>query len=976
MFIIISFVGSKWKSFSYLAVQYDKENGFTTWLHLLRKEISNVSSEISTLFNDVISKMTDAQWKEIWKDENGWDNFIAKNKIADENFKEFLGTVGDAKFDLQDYQQWLIQGGKTTSTFTSFTKKAGTALKSFGAAIASMAVNWAIGQIIGAASTAISNYIHRVEKANEAMKTAVSEYDSAKLSLESINSELDEQNKQIDELLSKDKLTYAEQGQLEELQAITKELMLQQDIAERNAERAAKEAAEKTVDAYKKQYGQYDISKEVLNGKITNVEETGIFPLSDGENDVVGNVAAYVRATELLEEARANYANALKNGEDTTSFANDVQFYIDLVDDYSDALDNSISDLQEKRLTLEEEYNKVVEKREKGIDPLTSSEQDVITTYESIYDAMKLVYEYSNQNAWNDMEISNIFNTAGIEKTKDELVAMAKAGELSPETIASYKKLNEAIQNSELFLKKGQTAAQAFCDQISAMNGALNYDKIRTQFMESVGIRGGKIRSKKENDTWENVQKELSEFDEEIVLDAYLRVCDQYGKHPEGWSAKEWVSKIQSEINKAEKIEVDTTQTLFNQLTTSKESLDKFQSSVKSAADAYSTLLSGNYSSSELLDSIQAINQSVSDMGGSLNWNFIGRQTNQLELLGDAIDYISEKYAKSILSDMGIETDSKFGQMLANSIIQAQRLSAEFDALNGNFDRLQSSYQSLYSSIEDYNETGQLTLDQLQTLISADEDWISMLEVENGKLAINQAAYEELVATQLLEFKAKLNDAAAAEIETLAKNKAEEATNSNAQASQNAVEKLDAETEAFGRNTSAAIANAIAKAEDVGVSEDEIQGVLDKYTEVWNSAIKGFDVDFPRFMGVSSAKKAGKNAGKSYKDALKDELSDLGDVISYVNNIIGDQIDLFNDQKDAAVDALEAEKDAAKEALEAEKALVQEKIDAKQAEIDKIQEVKIERKNDMDLQKAQYELERMQNQRTALVNYMPDTIVI
>lgn len=125
-----------------------------------------------------------------------------------------------------------------------------------------------------------------------------------------------------------------------------------------------------------------------------------------------------------------------------------------------------------------------------------------------------------------------------------------------------------------------------------------------------------------------------------------------------------------------------------------------------------------------------------------------------------------------------------------------------------------------------------------------------------------------------------------------------------------------------------------------------------------------------------SAAKAGSSAGKSYADALKDELSNLNSVISYIGDVIDDQIDLFEEQKDAAVDALEAEKEAAEEALEAEKELVQEKIDAKQAEIDAIEDAAKARKNELDLQKAQYDLERMQNQKTMLVNYMPDTIVI
>lgn len=76
------------------------------------------------------------------------------------------------------------------------------------------------------------------------------------------------------------------------------------------------------------------------------------------------------------------------------------------------------------------------------------------------------------------MEISNIFNTKGIETTKDELITMAASGELTPEIISGYEHLNEAIQNSELFLENGQTAAEAFCDEIYGCVDAAEASKI------------------------------------------------------------------------------------------------------------------------------------------------------------------------------------------------------------------------------------------------------------------------------------------------------------------------------------------------------------------------------------------------------------------------------------------------------------------------------------------------------------------
>lgn len=105
---------------------------------------------------------------------------------------------------------------------------------------------------------------------------------------------------------------------------------------------------------------------------------------------------------------------------------------------------------------------------------------------------------------------------------------------------------------------------------------------------------------------------------------------------------------------------------------------------------------------------------------------------------------------------------------------------------------------------------------------------------------------------------------------------------------------------------------------------------------------------------------------------------------SYLTSKIDKKIDAINDEKDAAIDALEAEKDAAIDALEAQKKAAeesyqsqidlleekkkanQETIDGIQDEIDAIKEAEVQRKRDLDLQKAQYELEKARNQRTIL----------
>ena len=363
----------------------------------------------------------------------------------------------------------LTELANSLETTTISAKAASMALRSLSIAGNIIAFT-AIAKGIQLATTAIDNWIHRVEKANEAMQEAVGEYESAKSSLENINSELTEQNKKINELLSKDNLTYAEKGQLEELQGITRELLLQQDIEQKRAKKASKDVASKAVDAYNKQYGKYDISREELNEKSKNARISGIFPIVDSTNDITGNIVAYIRATEMLTEAQQNYEESLKSGIDTKYLDDDIQNTIDAVNEYSEILNENISDLQQKQLALEDEYNRAIEKRELGVEPLTSSDKDVIKTYKSVYDAIKLIYEYTNKNDWNSMEISSIFNTEGIEKTKEELISMYKSGELSSvKMLEQFPKLNQAIKESEIIAGENSDRFKEFFNEVAAL---------------------------------------------------------------------------------------------------------------------------------------------------------------------------------------------------------------------------------------------------------------------------------------------------------------------------------------------------------------------------------------------------------------------------------------------------------------------------------------------------------------------------
>lgn len=403
-----------------------------------------------------------ATWDDYFKslkDNEKWQvNFIQNTDLQKASTEDLIKASQTARDSALEYNDAL-------KAQTLSAQAGQIALKAFANA-GTMVAEILVAKGIEFIATAIDDYIHQTEKANEAMQDAFSQHESAKSNLDHITSALNEQKQKMDELLSKDKLTYAEKGQLKNLKDITKELSIQQDIEQRQAERTSKEAADKAVIAYQKQYSKYDFSRENVNEKLEHAKAFEMTPIAHGEDDIAGNIAAFLSAKESYEKSKKEYEDAAKNGKDTQWLSDTLSSYEKITIEKSEMLDNTIDDLSNKRFILSDEYNKVTEKLNSG-DTLSPPDQAIVDTYQSICDSLKLIYEFTDPDQWNKMEISDIFYTENIEKTKDELTAMSTAGKLTPESIENYPNLNQAVQNSELFLKKGQTAAEAFCEEIS-----------------------------------------------------------------------------------------------------------------------------------------------------------------------------------------------------------------------------------------------------------------------------------------------------------------------------------------------------------------------------------------------------------------------------------------------------------------------------------------------------------------------------
>ena len=253
-----------------MIVNYDKISGFSTVFGKLWAN-SSLSSDFTKAWSE-ISKMTIKDQPTVWQQ---WGQTMG---YTDKQLLTFLGDVDSGKRNINEMGTIINNTTKSTSTFSSFTSKAGSALKSFGSSMLSMGANMLAGFGIGLAIdglikgvSSIYNYAtHQYTTALENAQAAAQEYESAQSELDSLNQKYDEQASKIAELnalKTAGTITMAQEVELANLQTQNNELQRQIDLQEqivaikqKASAQAAKEAAtteQSYTEAMQEEYGGF-----------------------------------------------------------------------------------------------------------------------------------------------------------------------------------------------------------------------------------------------------------------------------------------------------------------------------------------------------------------------------------------------------------------------------------------------------------------------------------------------------------------------------------------------------------------------------------------------------------------------------------------------------------------------------------------------------------------------------------------------
>ena len=290
--------------------------------------------------------------------------------------------------------------GTATAATNAFTTSLAMATKGLIAFLTTNPVGWAIlaaGAIFGLVKL-FDALTLSAEEATEQMEESVSAYEEATSQLKSLNNELQTTQDRIDELEAKDSLTFVEESELQKLRESVELLQIQADLAEKESVRKAKDAADDTVTAYRKNF----------------------------KHDVSAMLAAIEQFKRLRDEL----------DKDSEYYADDYQHFQGIIDDTTDSLWDQVTVLSTYKSNLEAiPYDELSDEQKQALDEINT--------------AIQLIYQSLDPSKWNEIQWEKISNSDQYKDAVKELTDISTETEITVDTIRSkFPELAQACEDA------------------------------------------------------------------------------------------------------------------------------------------------------------------------------------------------------------------------------------------------------------------------------------------------------------------------------------------------------------------------------------------------------------------------------------------------------------------------------------------------------------------------------------------------
>ena len=408
--------------------------------------------------------------------------------------KQVLVTAGlSEKQALAQLQSWKMVAANTG--LTASTTTASNAIKGLGASLKALAVahpvllaiTVTLGAIAGAVKI-VDALTTSMKEQREAFENAQQDYTDACTKLDELKTKLSETTSRIAELIEKSNngtITLVEQAELDKLKLTNEELRLMIQNQEEVKKQKAKEASD---EAYK----TYTRENRMEADDTASKQEQYYQASSDADGFHVG--AFLDRASELSDFDYAIKANEQKleefqkqneelqaqlNATSDESLKAQYQHSIDLNNNLISNYTNSNEKLKESAEKMAEEtFSDKIEKYEAFKQTLMNSMNSDGTfdnpQYQAMWDDMQKkemdLYRYTGRSAeWNTVKLDSIIDDKSYQAIVDKLKTAINEGTLTEDDIKGIDVLNDKLNDTDLILEDGQSAAQLFIKYLNKL---------------------------------------------------------------------------------------------------------------------------------------------------------------------------------------------------------------------------------------------------------------------------------------------------------------------------------------------------------------------------------------------------------------------------------------------------------------------------------------------------------------------------
>lgn len=700
-----------------------------------------------------------------------------------------------------------------------------------------------------------------------------------------------------------------------------------------------------------------------LQEKILDIEQKRLY-----QNQIGTKFSDYFDGDSLITKQQAEYDH--NNKENFANLSRGYDTYKSSLND----IDAELDSLQEK-LNSEDLIGHDRFVTEGKITELTEKRNDLLEKQQTIEDQLIVnMGEYlKNYQTAQEAVDSGLLTGSDLEKAESMAEYWNQMYQDSSEIVTNIQKINGTYDNTNDLLEE-KFGGISRDDLVSLSDDdkriALSFDPDNVigfeELQQKIAETKGDIVDLNETEikTFEDAWADSFTSENDTVKELANNLLDLAEK---GRLTKETFNEADSTAGDYFKnlgVSADEAVSKINRLVDESSQLSAMSSQISSMAEALGTKLEDGFVSVDTLSGFDV------EVRGLESWDrfqeVLGSTTSSYEECQEAANALATEWVNSsdFLAQLTEQNEEYYKTQLESMGIE--------------------NYEELISYAHALNEAKEVLSQSSLELGSATQDEIEAL--------IAEGQYSELTTNMILAlYDAKIAEQAAtldtsADCENLIALAGD--TDRTSQSIQLLIQLMDIYN---GLESGAYNGNRLLREEAL----TEVNRIKKELESLANGETDGIDIEPTVKLGSrgkSSAKSAGKSAGKSLKDALKEELSDLDSVISGITGKIDDQISSINEQKSAALDsideqkeALEEAKDAAVEALEAERdarlevietqkeqleeqiKLIDKQIKAKHDEIDAINDAASARQWELDLQRAQFELEKMQNMRAKLV---------